>query len=61
ECQIEKKDGSALYMPISPNNLIITKLGGKKLDPWREKILNRKEKDYGELLTEAPLKKKGGK
>lgn len=62
ECTLEKKNGATYYVPIAPSNLILTKLGGKKMDPSREKIINRKQK----LLTAAEIsatspKKEGGK
>lgn len=61
ECTMEKKNGAEYYVPIAPNHLVLTKFGGKKMDPWRQKIIDRKQK----LLTEDQLdtldKKTGGK
>lgn len=62
EVQDEKKDGSRYYLPLSPSKLVITKFGGKKLDPWRQKIMERKEKHWlDELAEEELVKKKGGR
>jgi ribosomal protein uL24 len=57
ECTLEKKSGATYYIPISPSNVILTKFGGKKMDPWRQKIIDRKQK----LAVEADSKKKTGK
>jgi ribosomal protein uL24 len=54
ECTLEKKNGATYYIPISPSNVILTKLGGKKMDPWRQKIIDRKQK----LEIEVDAKKK---
>lgn len=60
ECMQEKKDGSSYYVPISPNKLVLVKFGEKKkLDPWREKMMNRMQQDFGEPVVTPP--KKGGK
>ena len=61
ECTLEKKSGATYYIPISPSNVILTKLGGKKMDPWREKIINRKQKLEIEVDTKKTGEKKGGK
>ncbi|MBD3353329.1 MAG: 50S ribosomal protein L24 [Candidatus Lokiarchaeota archaeon] len=53
ECTLEKKNGATYYVPISPNSVVLTKFGGKKMDPWRQKVIDRKEK----LLTEDQLEK----
>lgn len=44
ECTLEKKSGATYYVPISPSNIVLTKLGGKKMDPWRQKMIDRKQK-----------------
>jgi len=62
ECTLEKKSGATYYIPISPNNVILTKLGGKKMDPWRQKIIDRKQKLAIEVdAKKKPADKKGGK
>ena len=62
ECTLEKKSGATYYIPISPSNVILTKLGGKKMDPWRQKIIDRKQKLEIEVDTKKkPAEKKGGK
>jgi ribosomal protein uL24 len=62
ECTLEKKSGATYYIPISPSNVILTKLGGKKMDPWRQRIIDRKEKLEIEVDTKKkPGEKKGGK
>ena len=57
----EKKDGSSFFTPISPSKLILTKLATKKnkIDPWREKMIDRMQK-LEEIKSSAP-KKTGGK
>ncbi|MHA1453574.1 MAG: 50S ribosomal protein L24, partial [Promethearchaeota archaeon] len=62
ECTLEKKSGATYYIPISPSNVILTKLGGKKMDPWRQKIIDRKQKLEIEVdAKKKPAEKKGGK
>ncbi len=62
ECTLEKKSGATYYIPISPSNVILTKLGGKKMDPWRQKIIDRKQKLEIEVdAKKKPGEKKGGK
>ena len=62
ECTLEKKSGATYYIPLSPSNVILTKLGGKKMDPWRQKIIDRKQKLEIEVDTKKkPSEKKGGK
>ncbi|MHA1821740.1 MAG: 50S ribosomal protein L24 [Promethearchaeota archaeon] len=63
ECTFEKNNGATYYVPISPSShVVITKLGGKKMDPYRQKIIDRKEKlkTIEELEASEPVKK-GGK
>jgi len=60
EATMEKKNGATYYVPISPSNVVLVKFGGKKLDSWREKIINRKQKlEVLDETSSAP--KKGGK
>ena len=62
ECTLEKKSGATYYIPISPSNVILTKLGGKKMDPWRQKIIDRKQKLEIEVdAKKKPTGKKGDK
>lgn len=62
ECTLEKKSGATYYIPISPSNVILTKLGGKKMDPWRQKIIDRKQKLAVDVESKKKLaEKKGGK
>jgi large subunit ribosomal protein L24 len=58
ECTLQKKDGSNYYVPISVANVLLTKFGMKKnkMDPWRQKMIERKQK-----LEEVAPSKKGGK
>lgn len=58
ECTLQKKDGSNYYVPISVSNVRLMKFHMKKnkMDPWRQKMMDRKEKLE---LVESP--KKGGK
>lgn len=58
ECTMEKKSGATYFVPIAMNHIVITKFGGKKMDPWRQKIIDRMQK----LKIEAPVSapKKGG-
>lgn len=60
ECTLEKKDGSNYYLPIPVSKLVLTKLATvkNKVDPWRLKVIERKQKL--DIVGEAP-KKKGGK
>ncbi|MFX1450206.1 MAG: 50S ribosomal protein L24 [Promethearchaeota archaeon] len=46
---IEKKDGSALEIPIYPSNLVITKL---KKDKDRDKIIKRRKREIEEIVEE---------
>ncbi len=57
----EKKDGTSYFTPIAPSKLILTKLATKKnkIDPWREKIMDRMQK-LDEVRSTSP-KKTGGK
>jgi large subunit ribosomal protein L24 len=59
ECTLQKKDGKNYYVPISVSNIVLTKFAMKKnkMDPWREKVINRKKKL--EIVQGSP--KKGGK
>ena len=59
ECALQKKDGKNYNVPISVSKVVLTKFAMKKnkLDPWREKMIERKSKL--ELAESAP--KKGGK
>ncbi|MCP4762807.1 MAG: 50S ribosomal protein L24 [archaeon] len=61
ECTLEKKSGATYYIPISPSNIVLTKFGGKKLDPWRQKMIDRKQKLEAETPITTPEKKKEGK
>jgi large subunit ribosomal protein L24 len=58
ECTLQKKDGNNYYVPISVSNIVVTKFAMKrnKLDNWRVKMIDRKQK-----LKEAEPAKKGGK
>jgi large subunit ribosomal protein L24 len=59
ECALQKKDGKNYNVPISVSKVILTKFASKKnkIDPWREKIIDRKEKL--EELEQSPKKGKG--
>ena len=61
ETSQEKKDGSSFFTPIAPSKLILTKLATKKnkIDPWREKMIDRMQK-LDEIRSSSP-KKTGGK
>ena len=61
ECALQKKDGKNYYVPISVSKVVLTKFTMKKnkLDPWREKIIERKVKL--ELAESSPKKEKGVK
>lgn len=61
ETSQEKKDGTSFFTPIAPSKLILTKLATKKnkIDPWREKMIDRMQK-LEEIKISAP-KKTGGK
>jgi ribosomal protein uL24 len=61
ECTLEKKNGATYYVPISPSNVILTKFGGKKMDPWRQKMIDRKQKLEIEVDSKKTAEKKGGK
>jgi len=58
ECIKEKKNGATYYIPISLNHIVLTKLGGKKMDPWRQKIIDRKHKLPIEEIHISPKKEK---
>lgn len=58
ECTMEKKSGATYFVPISMNHIVITKFGGKKMDPWRQKVIDRMQKLKIETPVTAP--KKGG-
>jgi ribosomal protein uL24 len=60
ECTFEKKNGSTYYIPISPANVVVTKLGGKKLDKTREALINRKQKLSTSAEPVVAPKKVGG-
>jgi len=60
ECTFEKKNGSTYYIPISPSNVVVTKLGGKKLDKTREALINRKQKLSTEAQESLKAPKKAG-
>jgi len=61
EATLQKRDGSNYYMPVSVSNVILTKFGGKKMDPWRvNRMMERKQKlELAEPTS--PKKGKGGK
>ncbi|MHA1719348.1 MAG: 50S ribosomal protein L24 [Promethearchaeota archaeon] len=61
ETSQEKKDGSSFFTPIAPSKIILTKFATKKnkIDPWREKMIERKQKL--EEIGEVSPKKTGGK
>ena len=60
EATLQKRDGSNYFVPIPVSKLILTKFGEKKMDAWREKMIDRKEKL--ELVeSKSPKKVKGGK
>src|SRR5271157_683715 len=63
ECMNEKKDGSTFYVPMPASRLRITKFGEKKMDPWRQKIIDRRAKLYLEETEVTGPKKTppGGK
>ena len=66
EATLEKKNGATYYIPISPSNLVLTKFGAtkltnKKMDPWRQKIIDRKLKLQTEEAEGDTTGKKGGK
>jgi len=59
ECTLQKKSGENYYAPISVSKVILTKFTTKKnkMDPSREKMIERKMK----LEAEDISPKKGGK
>lgn len=60
ECKLEKVDGTTYYIPIHVSKLIITKLKGegKKMDPLRRQIIERKlGYEFVEEELKAPIKK----
>ncbi len=60
EATLQKRDGSNYFVPIPVSKIILTKFGEKKMDAWREKMIDRKEKL--ELVeSRSPKKVKGGK
>ena len=60
EATLQKRDGSNYFVPIPVSKIILTKFGEKKMDTWREKMIDRKEKL--ELVeSRSPKKVKGGK
>lgn len=61
ECSLQKKDGKNYNVPISISKVVLTKFASKKnkIDPWREKVIDRKEKL--EEVEQSPKKAKGGK
>ena len=63
EATLEKRSGENYYVPIAISKIVITKLETKrakrKVDPWRERIIDRKMKM--EEIKPTSLKKKGGK
>lgn len=63
EATLQKKDGSNYFVPIPVSKIVLTKFGQKKMDPWREKIIDRKEKlEIAESISPKKAKSaKGGK
>jgi large subunit ribosomal protein L24 len=62
ECMNEKKDGSTFYVPMPASRLRLTKFAEKKMDPWRQKIIDRRAKLFKEEAeVTAPKKTTGGK
>lgn len=63
EATLQKRSGENYYVPVSVSKIVITKLETKrakrKVDPWRERVMDRKMK-MEELRPTSP-KKKGGK
>lgn len=60
EATLQKRDGSNYFVPIPISKIVLTKFGEKKMDEWREKMINRKEKL--ELVNSpAPKKQKAAK
>ncbi|WP_457558096.1 50S ribosomal protein L24 [Candidatus Harpocratesius sp.] len=63
EATLQKRDSSNYFVPVPISKIVITKFGEKKMDPWREKMIDRKEKL--EVVTSTSPKKgkssKGGK
>ena len=57
EATLEKKGGATYYVPISTSNVLLTKIGGKKMDTWRQKIIDRKQKLELTIETEISGKK----
>lgn len=51
----EKVDGSTVFVPVHPSNLMITKLNLN--DKWRRKILERKKKTEGSAEKAAEKRK----
>ncbi|MHA1521992.1 MAG: 50S ribosomal protein L24 [Promethearchaeota archaeon] len=60
EATLQKRDGSNYFVPIPVSKIILTKFGEKKIDAWREKMIDRKEK-LEMVETMSPKKVKGGK
>jgi len=60
ECKLEKPDGTSYYVPIHISKVVITKLKGegKKMDPLRRQIIERKlGYEFVEEKLKAPIKK----
>ncbi|MHA1683378.1 MAG: 50S ribosomal protein L24 [Promethearchaeota archaeon] len=53
----EKADGSIHYYPLHPSKLLITKLGD--IDKWRQKIIDRRNRDLYSASVEEQLPAKG--
>ena len=60
EATLQKRDGSNYFVPIPVSKIILTKFGEKKMDTWREKMIDRKEK-LEMVEPKSPKKVKGGK
>ncbi|MHA1776270.1 MAG: 50S ribosomal protein L24 [Promethearchaeota archaeon] len=63
EATLQKRDSSNYFVPIPISKIVLTKFGEKKMDPWREKMIDRKEKlEIAESISPKKAKsKKGGK
>ena len=57
EVMHEKKDGSTFYVPVPVSRVRLTKFGEKKMDPWRQKIIDRKQKLWKEEAEVTAPKK----
>ena len=60
EATLQKRDGSNYSVPIPVSRVTLTKFGEKKMDAWREKMIDRKEK-LKMVEPMSPKKAKGGK